>query len=93
MNLASLAAHAWRQVRTKLAMGGVHDPLHQLSSLHALLDVVENMAMESKSGEGAGAIQHLFYDLYKPDEQEVQKLRETVDTDGDFDAFAAIGMQ
>lgn len=68
-------------------------PLSALPSLHAVLDVVEHIALEAKSNEGGDAMQRLLYELYKPDEFEVRKLMKTADTDSGFDAFAALGLQ
>lgn len=79
-------------VRTKLAMSGLHDPLHQLPTLHALIDIVESMAAESKANEGGDALQRFWFEVYKPTETEVRKKIETEDTDTDFDQFAALGM-
>lgn len=73
-------------------MGGMGDPLRSLTSLHAVLDVVEQLAIEAKMNEGGDALQRFFYELYKPDEIEVKKVIAEADTDGDFDAFAALGM-
>lgn len=61
-------------------------------SVHELLDIIEFMAAESKASEGGDALQRFYYELYKPDEHEVKRAIETVDTDTDFDAFAALGM-
>lgn len=60
--------------------------------MYALLDVVEQMAVEAKVNEGGDALQRFYYELYKPDEVEVKKQIEQADTDSDFDAFAALGM-
>lgn len=68
------------------------NPLESLPSLHAVLDVVEQLAIEAKANEGGDAVQRFFYELYKPDEHEVKKLIQETDTDADFDAFAALGL-
>lgn len=60
--------------------------------MHAVLDVVEQLAVEAKSNEGGDALQRFYYDLYKPDAVEVRRQIRQVDTDSDFDAFAALGM-
>lgn len=67
-------------------------PLTSLTSMHAVLDVVEQLAIEAKVNEGGDALQRFYYELYKPDEFEVKKAIQTADTDTDFDAFAALGM-
>lgn len=68
-------------------------PFEALSSLHALLDVVEDIALNAKADEGGDALQRFIYELYKPDETEVRKAIETADTDTDFDAFASLGLR
>jgi hypothetical protein len=60
--------------------------------MHAILDVVEQLAVESKANEGGDALQRFYYELYKPDEREVKRAIAEADTDTDFDAFAALGM-
>lgn len=90
--MARAAAFGWRMVRAKLALGGVPRPLEELPSLHAVLDVVEHIALEAKAHEGEDGVQRLLFELYKPDEYEAKKLMETADTDTGFDAFAALGL-
>jgi hypothetical protein len=51
------------------------------------------MAIEGKVNEGGDALQRFYFELYKPDEVEVKRKIEQEDTDSDFDAFAALGMQ
>lgn len=63
-----------------------------MNSLHAVLDIVEQLAVEAKLNEGGDALQRFYYELYKPDEREVKKQIAEADTDTDFDAFAALGM-
>ena len=60
--------------------------------MHAVLDIVEQLAIEAKVNEGGDALQRFYYELYKPDEFEVKKKIAQEDTDSDFDAFAALGM-
>lgn len=79
-------------IKAKLALGGIHSPLHVLHSAHDILDVVEFMAIEAKSSEGGDALQRFYYELYKPDDFEVKQAIASTDTDADFDAFAALGM-
>lgn len=92
MGLARATIASWRLVRAKLALGGLPQPLAALTSLHAVLDVVEQLAVESKVNEGGDALQRFYYELYRPDEREVKKAIAEADTDADFDAFAALGM-
>ena len=91
VGLCAAGEFSWRIVRAKLALSGIPDPLRSLASLHSLLDVVEQLAVESKSAEGGDALERFYYELYRPDEQEVKKLIQE-DTDSGFDAFAALGM-
>lgn len=63
-----------------------------LPTLHAVLDVVEQMIVDAKLNEGGDALQRFYFELYRPDEQEVRKAIETADTDSDFDAFASLGL-
>jgi hypothetical protein len=60
--------------------------------MHAVLDVVEQLAIEAKANEGGDAVQRFYYELYKPDPTEVKKLIQELDTEDEFDAFAALGM-
>lgn len=60
--------------------------------MHAVLDVVEQLAVEAKVNEGGDALQRFYYELYKPDATEIKKQIAQTDTDADFDAFAALGM-
>lgn len=64
-----------------------------LPTLHAVLDVVEQMIVDAKLNEGGDALQRFYFELYRPDEQEVRKAIETADTDSDFDAFASLGLK
>lgn len=68
------------------------NPLQTLTTMHAVLDIVEQLAIEAKVNEGGDALQRFYYELYKPDEFEVKKKIAQEDTDSDFDAFAALGM-
>lgn len=60
--------------------------------MHAVLDVVEQIAVDGKATEGGDSLQRFYYELYKPDATEVKKQIATANTDDDFDAFAALGM-
>lgn len=51
------------------------------------------MAVEAKASAGGDEVERFFFELYKPEEDEVRRMIETADTDDDFDAFAALGMQ
>src|SRR5690606_18216811 len=56
------AAHNWRNIRAKLSLGGLPDPLNSLTSLHAVLDLIEYMAVEAKVNEGGDALQKFYYE-------------------------------
>lgn len=79
-------------MRTKLALAGLPTPLQSLPSLHVVLDVVEQLAVEAKINQGGDALERFYYELYKPDVVEVRRQIREADTDTDFDAFAALGM-
>lgn len=78
-------------MRAKLALGGIGRPLEALNSMHAVLDVVEQMAVDAKISEGGDALQQFYFALYKPDPLEVKKLIQEEDMDDGFDAFASLG--
>jgi hypothetical protein len=61
--------------------------------MHAVLDVIEHIAIEAKVNEGGDALQKFYFDLYKPDQQEMKQLIEKEDTDSGFDAFASLGFK
>jgi hypothetical protein len=74
--LALFTGNNWRGVRQKLTYSGIRDPM-KLTSLHALLDITEDIVVDSlyQSGQeregppskGEMAVKH-FYDLiYAPD--------------------------
>lgn len=75
-----------------MTLAGAGDPLTSATSLHAVLDVVEQMIVDNKVNEGGDAVQKFYFVLYKPDEVELVKLRSEADTDTNFDAFAALGL-
>ena len=51
ITLSVLAAHHYRQVRTRLLLAGIADPMG-LRNMHMLLDTVESMVLESLSMSG-----------------------------------------
>ena len=51
MNLSVTAAHHWRMFRSRYHSQGIHDPM-SLGSMHAVLDDVEALAVES-AAQGA----------------------------------------
>lgn len=91
--LIAFTSQNWRTVRARLVLGGLGDPLRAIGSLPALLDVVEHLVTEAKANQGGDALQHLYFELYRPDAEEVKRRIAEEDTDTDFDAFAALGMK
>jgi len=94
-----MAAFHHRQVRTKLLLAGIADPMG-LRNMHMLLDTVESMILESisMSGERDAEFQRSqFLDqLYSPandvglgDGRAVPAGFEPDEVDSAFDAFAA----
>lgn len=73
----------WRTIRAKLILAGIADPLRQLPDMHAVLDVVEAAALESKTADEVG---QFHFQLYRPDPSEIPK---GFDEDDQLDAFAA----
>lgn len=51
VNLAATAVAQWPQVRGRLVMSGVADPLRQLPTIYALLDAVEAMILDGMGKE------------------------------------------
>ena len=75
------SGYSWRVVRAKLAQGGVYDPLRHFPTMHALLDVVETMAIEAKAEEGADAVQRFYFELYKPEPDKMGEQFRAEDTE------------
>lgn len=70
-------------MRARLILAGIADPLRQLPDLHALLDVIEAMAVESKTQDEIG---QFHFALYRPDPSEKPV---GFDEGEQLDAFAA----
>lgn len=83
-------AYSWRIVRAKLAQGGITDPLRHFPTMHGLLDIVETMAVEAKAEEGPDAVQRFYFELYKPEPEEMGQQFKPEDTEDSFAAFAAM---
>lgn len=68
--LAAITAQHWRIIRAHLIVHGVTDPM-LLTSLHALLDVTEQLVLESIQESTAAATkrerEHFLDQLYAPD--------------------------
>ncbi|MGI5216251.1 DUF7240 domain-containing protein [Nocardia sp. CA-290969] len=64
--LAAVTIKNWRQLRARLALAGITDPLRQLG-MHQLLDIVEGILEEGKDSK---ELARLRRDLYKPDPTE-----------------------
>jgi hypothetical protein len=99
--LASISGQHWRTVRAHLIDKGIPDPM-LLPSMHALLDVVETMVVESIHADKPRDTQRKrdeFYDtLYKPEIVKVPVNGDGYrpvpegfdDTDDVFDRFAKV---
>jgi hypothetical protein len=67
-----MTAFNWRTLRPHLLNAGVPDPM-ALPSMHSLLDVMEQLILESKansakdSAEAKRSIEQFYDALYKPD--------------------------
>jgi hypothetical protein len=99
--LAGITGQHWRIIRQHLLANGVTDPM-ALPSMHALLDVTEQMVIDSMQGTSEASIRMKrdgFYDqLYRPDPADndvngedyrpVPDGFEDGEDDAAFDAFA-----
>lgn len=71
-------------MRGRLALAGLHDPLRQLPSLHAALDVIEQMATENADEKH---LDSLYASLYRPDPHDQQEGFDAGEMEDSFDAF------
>lgn len=88
--LSLYTGHSWRTVRYKLLLAGIPDPM-QLPSLHAVLDVTEQIVVESlfRSAEeregppskGEMKVQSFYDTIYRPDPVDVDASDEPVEED------------
>ena len=68
-----MTAHNWRTVRARYADKGIADPMGSIKTMHAVLDVMEQIGLESamasaKSTTEARSEMSAYFDkLYKPD--------------------------
>ncbi|AHK11986.1 hypothetical protein Hosp_032 [Mycobacterium phage Hosp] len=68
-----MTAHNWRAVRARYADKGIADPMGQVTTMHAVLDVMEQIGAESSTNgaktaaEAKSEITRYFDKLYKPD--------------------------
>lgn len=67
VTLTAITGHHWRMIRQKLLAGGVLDPL-SLPSMHVLLDVTEELMVESVSSsrDPERELASLYRRLYGP---------------------------
>jgi hypothetical protein len=74
-----MTAHHWRTVRLKMLLAGIADPM-KLPSMHILLDLVENLVLESFQStkpEDDKRKREQFQDsLYRPVAQSFKELDE-----------------
>lgn len=79
ITLTVMAGHHWRTIRTRLLNNGIPNPM-ALTSLHAMLDAVEDLVLqavvsEAKTAEEAQTKRSRFLDsLYAPTTDEAKKL-------------------
>lgn len=64
-----MAAADWRTIEARLIMAGIADPLRMLPSMHAVLNVVELMLLETC--EKASDREDMIRRLYRPIDDEV----------------------
>lgn len=74
-------------MRARLALAGITDPLRQLGSLHAVLDVIEHMATENADEKH---LDSLYASLYRPDPRDAGTDSGMAEAESSFDAFLAM---
>lgn len=103
VTLSLHAGYNWRNIRQKLITSGVANPM-KLSSLHALLDVVEDIVVDSvfRAAErekddappsaGETAVKRFYDEIYVPDPEEYgdEELDDVMPIPTGFDDPAAI---
>ena len=68
-----MTAHNWRTIRSKYADKGIADVMRQVPTMHAVLDVMEQVGLESAvatcktTAEAKSEATRYFDKLYKPD--------------------------
>lgn len=85
VTLSLYTGHNWRTIRRKLTLAGISNPM-TLPSLHALLDVTEDIVVEAlyASGqenegppsEGERKVRRFYDAIYAPDLQDIDDLDE-----------------
>lgn len=69
VSLANLAGHHWRALRNKLMCSGIADPM-ALPTMHAVLDVIETMAVEATvdgTPKGKRKLEEFYDAIYRPE--------------------------
>lgn len=89
--MAGVAVYHWRALRLKLALAGVPNPLGSFPVVHALLDVIEAMVVES--AQNKGAVERFYFDIYRPPPEVIEEMKKAPEADSSFDDFAALGLQ
>lgn len=103
-----MAAHNWRAVRTRYADKGIPDVMGQVPTMHAVLDVMEQIGLEAavssckSSAEAKTEMTRYFDKLYKPDMRAVRVNGDGYqppppgfseeEMEASFDAFLASGL-
>ena len=68
-----MAAHNWRTIRVRYADKGIGNVMAQVNSMHSVLDVMEQIGLESAmatcktTAEAKTEMTRYFDKLYKPD--------------------------
>lgn len=84
VSLCMATVSQWGMIRGRLIEKGIADPLRQLPSLTALLDVVEVMILDSAEGEKKR--EETLRDLYRRDDMTAPPVGWTEGVEG-FDGF------
>jgi hypothetical protein len=84
--LAATAASHWREIRARLILAGIADPL-SLTSMHQILDVVESVVIEGMGSNND--IQRYYFRTYRPEPSELANAFTAEESDASFDAFSA----
>lgn len=103
-----MAAHNWRTIRVRYADKGIGNVMAEVNSMHAVLDVMEQIGLESAMSsaktttEAKSEMTRYFDKLYKPDMRAVKLNGDGYlppppgfsdeEMEASFDAFLASGV-
>ena len=103
-----MAAHNWRTIRVRYADKGIGNVMAEVNSMHAVLDVMEQIGLESAMSsaktttEARSEMTRYFDKLYKPDMRAVKHNGDGYlppppgfseeEMEASFDAFLASGV-